>query len=66
MTWHSVLAAVKQGDFSLSVEAPLSVKVNTLSAQDISIAAQMGAPFLQSLYNGIVPKEMTVASRRPR
>src|SRR5882757_5401631 len=62
MTWHSVLAAVKQGDFSLSVEAPLSVKVNTLSAQDISIAAQMGAPFLQSLYNGIVPKEMTVAS----
>jgi hypothetical protein len=62
MTWHSVLAAVKQGDFSLSVEAPLSVKVNTLSAQDISIAARMGAPFLQSLYNGIVPKEMTVAS----
>jgi len=62
MTWHSVLAAVKPGDFSLSVEAPMSVKVNTLSAEDISIAARMGAPFLQSLYSAIKPKEMTVTS----
>jgi hypothetical protein len=62
MTWHSVLAAVKPGDFSLSVEAPMSVKINTLSSEDISIAAQMGAPFLQSLYNAIKPKELTVNS----
>ena len=62
MTWHSVLAAVKPGDFSLSVEAPMSVKVNTLSSEDISIAARMGAPFLQSLYNAIKPKELTVNS----
>ena len=62
MTWHSVLAAVKPGDFSLSVEAPMSVKINTLSSEDISIAARMGAPFLQSLYNAIKPKEITVNS----
>jgi len=62
MKWHSVLAAVKPGDFSLSVEAPLSVKINTLSQDDISIAARMGAPFLQSLYNGIKPKDITIAS----
>jgi hypothetical protein len=62
MTWHSVLAAVKPGDFALSVEAPMSVKINTLSSQDISIAARMGAPFLQSLYASIRPKEMTVSS----
>ncbi|MBS0418452.1 MAG: BatD family protein [Proteobacteria bacterium] len=62
MTWHSVLAAVKPGDFSLSVAAPLSVKINTLSREDISIAAQMGAPFLQGLYNGIKPKDLTIAS----
>jgi len=62
MTWHSVLAAVKPGDFSLSVEAPLSVKINTLSQEDISIAARMGAPFLQSLYNGIKPKDIKIAS----
>jgi hypothetical protein len=62
MTWHSVLAAVKPGDFSLTVEAPMSVKINTLSAEDISIAARMGAPFLQSLYSAIKPKETTVTS----
>jgi hypothetical protein len=62
MTWHSVLAAVKPGDFTLSVQAPLSVKINTHSAEDIAIAARMGWPFLQSMYNGIVPKDVTIAS----
>jgi hypothetical protein len=62
MTWHSVLAAVKPGDFSLSAETPLSVKINTHSAEDIAIAAKMGWPFLQSMYNGIVPKDITIAS----
>ena len=62
MTWHSVLAAVKPGDFSLSVETPLSVKINTNSAEDIAIAAKMGWPFLQSMYNGIVPKDLEIAS----
>src|ERR1700720_3372 len=62
MTWHSVLAAVKPGDFSLSVETPLSVKINTHSAEDIAIAAKMGTLFLQSMYNGIVPKDIKIAS----
>ncbi len=62
MTWHSVLAAVKPGDFSLSVETPLSVKINTHSAEDIAIAARMGWPFLQSMYNGITPKDLKIAS----
>ena len=62
MTWHSMVAAVKPGDFSLAVETPLSVKINTHSAEDIAIAARMGWPFLQSMYNGITPKDITVAS----
>jgi BatD DUF11 like domain len=62
MSWHSVLAAVKPGDFSLSAETPLSVKINTNSAEDIAIAARMGWPFLQSMYNGIVPKDIKIAS----
>jgi hypothetical protein len=62
MTWHSVLAAVKPGDFSLSAETPLSVKINTHSAEDIAIAAKMGWPFLQSMYNGLVPRDITIAS----
>jgi hypothetical protein len=62
MTWHSVLAAVKPGDFSLSVETPLSVRINTHSAEDIAIAAKLGWPFSQILYNGIVPKDIKIAS----
>ncbi len=62
MTWHSVLAAVKPGDFSLSVETPVSVRINTHSAQDTAIAARMGPIFLQSLYNGITPKELKITS----
>jgi hypothetical protein len=62
MTWHSVLAAVKPGDFSLSVDTPLSVKINTRSAEDMAFAAWLGGPFLQSMYNGIIPKEVTVTS----
>lgn len=62
MTWHSVLAAVKPGDFSLSVATPLSVKINTRSAEDMAFAAWLGGPFLHSMYNGIAPKDITVAS----
>src|SRR5271156_6805922 len=62
MTWHSVIAAVKPGDFSLSVETPLSVKINTRSAEDMAFAAWLGGPFLQSMYNGIAPKDVTVTS----
>jgi len=62
MTWHSVLAAVKPGDFSLSVDTPLTVKINTRSAEDMAFAAWLGGPFLQSMYNGIAPKEVTITS----
>jgi hypothetical protein len=62
MTWHSVLAAVKPGDFSLSVDTPLTVKINTRSAEDMAFAAWLGGPFLQSMYNGIAPKEVSITS----
>ncbi len=62
MTWHSVLGAVKPGHFSLSVETPLSVKINTRSPEDMAFAAWLGGPFLQSMYNGIAAKDVTIAS----
>jgi BatD DUF11 like domain len=62
MTWHSALAAVKPGDFSLSVETPLSVKVNTRSEEDQAFAARLGWPFSQIPYNGVAPKDVTIAS----
>lgn len=62
MTWHSALAAVKPGDFSLSVDTPISVKLDTQSAEDRAFAARLGWPFSQILYNGIAPKDVTIAS----
>jgi hypothetical protein len=62
MTWHSVLAAVKPGDFSLTVETPLTVKISSRPSEDAAFANLLGGPFLQNFYNGIVPKEISVES----
>ncbi len=62
MTWHSALAAVKPGDFSLSVETPISVKLNTRPDEDQAFAAQLGWPFSQIPYNGVAPKDVTIGS----
>jgi hypothetical protein len=62
LTWHSALAAVKPGDFSLSAETPLTVKVSTLSAADRAVASRLAWPLLQSMYNGIAPKDITIGS----
>lgn len=62
LTWHSALAAVKPGDFSLSVETPLIAKISTLSAADRAVASRLAFPFLQSMYNGIAPKDITIGS----
>jgi hypothetical protein len=61
LTWHSVLGAVKPGDFSLSVATPLSVR-NARSTEDMAFAARLGWPFSQIIYNGMTPKDVTVPS----
>src|ERR1017187_3614645 len=62
LTWHSALAAVKPGDFALSAEAPLTVKMSTLSAADRAVASRLAFPLLQSMYNGAAPRDMTIES----
>ena len=61
LTWHTVLAPVKPGDFSVSVDAPLSVR-STKSAEDAAFASKLGWPFSQIIYNGVAPKDETVSS----
>jgi hypothetical protein len=63
MTWHSVLAAVKPGDFSLTVDTPLTVKISSRPSEDEAFANLLGGPFLQNFYSNIVPKEITVTSQ---
>jgi hypothetical protein len=63
MTWHTALAAVKPGDFSLSVETPLSVIVDRRSAEDRALGARMGWPFSQIMsMKAITHKDITIAS----
>jgi hypothetical protein len=62
LTWHSAVAAVKPGDFSLSAETPVSVKVSTLSAADRAVASRLAWPLLQSMYNGVAPKDLSIGS----
>jgi hypothetical protein len=66
LTWHSALAAVKPGDFALSAEAPLTVKMSTLSAADRAVASRLAFPLLQSMYNGVAPRDMTIESSPAR
>lgn len=62
MTWHSALAAIKPGDFSLSVQTPLSVRIDGRSAADIAFSNMLGWPFTQPSNQGSAPKDVTVAS----
>jgi hypothetical protein len=62
LTWHSALAAVKAGDFSLSAETPVTAKISTLSSADRAVASRLAWPLLQSMYNGIAPKDITIGS----
>jgi hypothetical protein len=62
LTWHSALTAVKPGDFSLSAETPLTVKMSALSTADRAVASRLAWPLLQSMYNGVAPKDLTIDS----
>ncbi len=62
LTWHSVLAAVKPGTFSLTVESPLTVRIRTGSRQEAMLEDQLGDPFMQHFFGATVQKEIKVAS----
>ncbi|MDP8985408.1 MAG: BatD family protein [Pseudomonadota bacterium] len=62
LTWHSVIAAVKPGKYSLSVESPLTVKIRTRSPRDSMLDDLLGDPFLQNFFGATVSKDITVSS----
>ncbi len=62
MTWHSVLAAVKPGTFSLVVEAPLTVKIRTQPQRESLLDDLLGDPFLQNFFGATVTKDINVSS----
>jgi hypothetical protein len=64
LTWHTLLAAVKPGEFSLSMQTPVTVRVRT-TAPRISADANdpFNDPFFQNFFGGhVTEKEMNLAS----
>jgi hypothetical protein len=72
LTWHSVLSAVKPGDFSLTVETPITVKMRAAPKRrarmpkglfdDSMFSDPFDDPFFQDVFGGTTEKELTVAS----
>jgi hypothetical protein len=62
LTWHSVLAVVKPGNFTLSAEAPLTVKIRTRPRKESALDDQFGDPFWQNFFGTSVPKDIDVQS----
>jgi hypothetical protein len=62
LTWHTVLAPVKPGDFSLSVEVPLTVRVSTRPKREALLEDQLGDPFMQRRFGTTIPKNIKAAS----
>jgi hypothetical protein len=62
LTWHSLLAAVKPGKFSLSVESPLTVRIRTRPQRESLLEDALGDPFMQNFFGASVAKDITVAS----
>jgi len=62
LTWHSVVAAVKPGKFSLSVESPVTVRIRTRPQRDSMIDDMLGDPFMQNFFGATVTKDITATS----
>lgn len=60
--WHSVFAAVKPGNYSLSAEVPLTVRVRMQAQRDSMIDDMLGDPFLQNFFGATVSKDIKVSS----
>ena len=68
LTWHSVLAAVKPGDFSLTVDMPLTVRMRTAPQRRVQLPggffddSMIDDSVLQSFFGGTTEKDITLTS----
>lgn len=61
-TWHTLLAAIKPGTYSVSFSAPFVVRIRSQPRSDSIIDDLLGDPFMQNLFGASVSKNITVAS----
>jgi hypothetical protein len=65
LTWHSILAAVKPGDFSISVDTPLTVRIRTAPQRlpgGFFDDSMFDDSFFQNFFGGTTEKEVTLTS----
>jgi hypothetical protein len=62
LTWHSVIAPVRPGAFTLSVESPITIRQRLRPESEAKLEDQLGDPFLQNIYGKTVKKDIKVAS----
>lgn len=62
LTWHSALAAIKPGDFSLAVETPVTVQIRTrpqgLPMDDDN--SPFNSSFFQNFFGTVTKKDLTL------
>lgn len=61
-SWHSLLSAIKPGSYTLTFEAPVTVRVRTQPRRDSILDDLLGDPFMQNLFGASVTKNLNVAS----
>ena len=61
-TWHSLLSAVKPGNYSLNFATPVTVRIRTSPRADSMLDDLLGDPFMQNLFGASVTKNITVTS----
>jgi hypothetical protein len=62
LTWHSVIAPVRPGTFTLSVESPITIRQRLRPESEAKLEDQLGDPFLQNIYGKTVKKDIKLAS----
>jgi len=62
ITWRSLLSAIKPGAYSLTFEAPVTVRIRTRPQRESMLDDLLGDPFMQNVFGATVQKELKVTS----
>jgi hypothetical protein len=62
LTWHTVIAPVKPGEFPLIVEVPITIQMSTKPRREALLEDQLGDPFMQRRFGKMVRKDIKAVS----
>jgi hypothetical protein len=62
LTWQSALAAIKPGDFPLSITAPVTIEERAAVPQDGDDDSVFGGSFFQNILGAVTKKDLTLTN----